>query len=556
MEDTSIAYSDDSVHCYFYSSLSKVDASYWERLCENINKTIVILSEDHIWHRDEFRVHIPLHDNSHGGIPFHLESSTCFGDNIEDEWFIVYIVLEITKQFKDLIVQIKDNDGEFLLIEAADHLQSWANPNTTENRVYIYRSQIHLIPDTIIDLSTKVNVSDAIKIITNETEQTRVSSEIHQSILNRISEYPQKIKENLHRTVVTLPLDIAALLILKPSLISAIVNAYCSHDMIDVQVCKNIQFDNCVTTEITFTKCLYAMLIHSKLINITKCIKIINNDKRSLIGLKLACGYEILTRNVSNDIFSSKGYLNFLNNLKRNGYFKNNIEGSKMYTDLLDKAKNYYKCMECPINTYLSSQILQIMSTTNFLKIKETLKQFNKEDYTEDNEDWLNINPEQLNDLLNSRYGKQTKLNSGDMISSQTITTKLKDFLKQTSDFEGVEPTIDIDENKQVIDFDPDDFVNSIEKMLNIISRDKDNSDENTDFSDDSDESLPNELVEKKKDLKMERNNIEEREADNTFINIIKSMKEEEGSSGPSSNLLRTVGIHKMDLLDSDDDLN
>lgn len=68
-------------------------------------------------------------------IPKHLVSVTCFGDNIEDEWFIVYILLEITKKHNDLIIQIEDNDGHFLLIEAADYLPSWANPDSSENRV-------------------------------------------------------------------------------------------------------------------------------------------------------------------------------------------------------------------------------------------------------------------------------------------------------------------------------------------------------------------------------------------------------------------------------------
>lgn len=32
-------------------------------------------------------------------------------------------------------MQIEDNDGDLLLIEAADFLPSWANPETTQNRV-------------------------------------------------------------------------------------------------------------------------------------------------------------------------------------------------------------------------------------------------------------------------------------------------------------------------------------------------------------------------------------------------------------------------------------
>jgi len=33
--------------------------------------------------------------------------------------------------------RVCDNDGEFLLIEAADYLPKWLNPDTAENRVSI-----------------------------------------------------------------------------------------------------------------------------------------------------------------------------------------------------------------------------------------------------------------------------------------------------------------------------------------------------------------------------------------------------------------------------------
>lgn len=68
-------------------------------------------------------------------LPHHLCSTTCFGDNLEDEWFIVHVVLEISKLYKNVIIQVKDNDGDFLLIEAANYLQSWAKPENTDNRV-------------------------------------------------------------------------------------------------------------------------------------------------------------------------------------------------------------------------------------------------------------------------------------------------------------------------------------------------------------------------------------------------------------------------------------
>lgn len=40
-----------------------------------------------------------------GNVPAHMFGVTKFGDNIEDEWFIVYIVKQITKEFPELVAR-------------------------------------------------------------------------------------------------------------------------------------------------------------------------------------------------------------------------------------------------------------------------------------------------------------------------------------------------------------------------------------------------------------------------------------------------------------------
>lgn len=83
-----------------------------------------------------------------GNLPPHLYGISHYGDNIADEWFIVFLLQQITKEHSDLIARVADADGEFILIEAANHLPSWAEPETCENRVsitfyfYLYISNI------------------------------------------------------------------------------------------------------------------------------------------------------------------------------------------------------------------------------------------------------------------------------------------------------------------------------------------------------------------------------------------------------------------------------
>ena len=45
-----------------------------------------------------------------GNIPAHLFGETNFGENVEDEWFIVYILYELTRQFPGLIAKYVQNN--------------------------------------------------------------------------------------------------------------------------------------------------------------------------------------------------------------------------------------------------------------------------------------------------------------------------------------------------------------------------------------------------------------------------------------------------------------
>lgn len=64
-----------------------------------------------------------------------LRGRTNYGDTVEDEWLIVYLLRELSRSFTDLWIKLVDTDGEFLLIEAANVLPPWLNPENADNRV-------------------------------------------------------------------------------------------------------------------------------------------------------------------------------------------------------------------------------------------------------------------------------------------------------------------------------------------------------------------------------------------------------------------------------------
>ncbi|XP_047534550.1 protein ecdysoneless homolog [Vanessa atalanta] len=548
---------DDTIQCFFFSS-KNYNNSEWQELCDLINKTITSLSQEYIWHRDEFKVVLPITSGDKNDIPQHLISITCFGDNVEDEWFIVYLLLELTKTYPDLIIQIEDNDGDFLLIEAADFLPTWANPDTTENRVFIHDHSVHIIPPCIIPVDSILTLNEALQVLTLKSEETKASPEIQQAIFKRIGSYPQQIHENCHRTIIKLPVEIASVLTLKPSLISYLVSTYCSLDALDAKLCKDIDFDDGLNVEIKLTKFLYAMLVHTRFPTGYR-FKTMANDAKTKLGLKLICAYKKITTKSASDVFSTPEYKTFINSLINNGYFKENLQGSVEYTRLLANAQTYFSNMECPISTYVCNIINDIKSTDKFKSTIELLQNKSDRDLLEEDDDtWLNIHPDQLNVFLNDRYGKKNQMKNNDPITPHIINSDLTKFLKETSDFEGVEKVNTENEN-ETIEFNSEQFVSCLERMLSIISS-KDVSDDSdqSDFSDECDNSIEvnNVNVDQDRELASKLKTTDkgsENDEETVLKNFIHSMKEE-GLSGPASTVLRTIGINKCDLIDSDDD--
>lgn len=139
---------EDFVEYFLYPEFTIQESL--ESLLQDINAFVDEFSRPYIWHKDRF--HLKIRDqndelfesvvkNAENGsmeAPF-LYGVSHFGENIQDEWFIVAILLELTKKFKGLVGRVVDSDGEFLLIEAANHLPKWVNPETCEGKVRFFR---------------------------------------------------------------------------------------------------------------------------------------------------------------------------------------------------------------------------------------------------------------------------------------------------------------------------------------------------------------------------------------------------------------------------------
>ncbi|CAG8564417.1 8765_t:CDS:2, partial [Acaulospora morrowiae] len=187
--------------CVFYSlyfprSSEDSDDRFFEFLQET---SALILSEldqflnGYIWQKEPFGLRIVKNDLG-PNYPF-LHGRTVFGDCIEDERFIVFLLRHISGKYPDVVISVSDNDGEFLLIEAAMQLPSWLDPSNGENRVFIHRNELHIIPlmkptDGELQISTeKLTVERAIQLVRDDNIHTKADDEIQTAVFANIRGY-------------------------------------------------------------------------------------------------------------------------------------------------------------------------------------------------------------------------------------------------------------------------------------------------------------------------------------------------------------------------------
>ncbi|XP_061389580.1 protein ecdysoneless [Musca vetustissima] len=471
---------DDYVEYFIFPKLDLSDASDENTLRQQLENTRtrcmhivdkLTKERNYIWHKDEFELRVRtctpqellLNDESTttatttkekaanlDSLPPHLHGVTHYGDNIADEWFIVYLLSKISQELPTVVVRVIDSDGEFLLIEAADFLPKWANPDTCEQRVYICEGFINLVKSSSTNTNKLMSVSEAVDKIHNNPTLYKVSKEIQDCIDGRVKEFQSINNDALHHQIVRLPLGVAMLLKKKPSLISAAVRSFCERDPIDMKACRSMRYfppEQRVRTNVCFTKCLYAMIMHSSYVpdrNIGWNLKGNPNSeeyKEDLLGIKVACGFEILASQAkdANSEEKSPAWKAYVRSLQAKGYFRDNIEGSAEYQRLLEQAKDFFRDNQSRFRTapLVGKEILDLLRSTEVNA--DELRDEENNLRPSDSDDWLNISAEQLDAMLLDRYGPKKLYKSNGDINAEEFTKNISEFLEKESALEGVE---------------------------------------------------------------------------------------------------------------------
>ena len=252
-----------------------------ESVALDAHDRVNIAYRGYVWQQGRFKLQVVENDNG-----VHLRGSTRIGDSVHDEWFITWLLAEITRVEADAVVHVVDGDGDFLAIEAARDLPAWMAPETTSRRIYIHRTTVHIIPpilspprkNTSVPLHNgRVNSLAALQDVPNvhigaahvrtyEVE-TRADSSFQRHIDARLLIFPAAAATSQHVARVLMPISAALLLTARPRSVSAAAAAFLARDAEEARVAARMRAlppSPLVAMSIPMTRLSFARLLATR----------------------------------------------------------------------------------------------------------------------------------------------------------------------------------------------------------------------------------------------------------------------------------------------------
>lgn len=237
----------------------------------------------------------------------------------------MYILRELSKSFPQLWVRVADSDGEFLLIEAAAVLPQWISPEIDQHRVWIHQGKLWLIPAPLSDSEKGVSCAgqltlrDAIECLRRKATDLVHSPLVEAEAFYRLQKYPDFIEASLHYSTIAIPRKLAYVLHTFPRSIAMAVEAFYLRDALSLRPIMagsdSLTFypEDMVLMSVQFSKVLFAQLKSQRFQSPPIWQHLSENPPEALtaasnkaaltrqieMGMKLTCGFEMLSRKAS-----------------------------------------------------------------------------------------------------------------------------------------------------------------------------------------------------------------------------------------------------------------
>ncbi len=249
------------------------------------------------------------HDSSDGTVVPHLRAVLRYGHSIADEWCAVAVMYHLMHVLKTqhntrVAVEIFDaDDGQFLLIEAADALPDWVDELGVDgmlHRAWLLDGSMRLLPPSEKGKNDggMSQVAALHSLQSSPCSATVAPSAVQDMIMAKIQPFldalqpgnsravavPSAISDHMHRAAMVLPLNVAVLIRNQPHIIPAAVHAFCRNEgqkksgpetrsqaRRDANESENnisgatngpdVAFERLVTTVVTLSRTTYAVLL-------------------------------------------------------------------------------------------------------------------------------------------------------------------------------------------------------------------------------------------------------------------------------------------------------
>ena len=227
-----------------YTKLSSIASQLRDFVQRHTRKSDYLDGKDYIWHREPPSISVVCPPSSSRAtastsrtqqpphILFHLRTG---GECVEDEWFATHLLIRASTHFAEhqLCISVQDEDGQFLLIEAAEYLPDWVTPEAVANRVWIFDGHLHLVPPYHkTGQDGFLAVGRAVELVTDTCTLTRASDDMEAAAFARAFEFPSAAQPHHHRTLAYLPRCIAKVLAAEPQLIADCITSIQSRDVV------------------------------------------------------------------------------------------------------------------------------------------------------------------------------------------------------------------------------------------------------------------------------------------------------------------------------------
>ncbi|OCL01229.1 SGT1 family protein Sgt1 [Glonium stellatum] len=304
---------DDCVEYIIHIIDSKLSDTQTRERLQSVQKVATELEKnllkEYIWQRDSFGLQLV-----HGEGTWLLRGRTNYGDSVADEWLIVYLLRELSKKFPEAWVRVYDTDGEFLLIEAANALPKWLNPEVAENRVWINNFKLFIIPITASSTSKSLTLTEALTFISASPSTLLNIPSLESEAFHRLLPYPNAISQTLHHSLLPIPRKLAAILHANPAYIAPAVEAFYLRDPIalrslqpkDTKTSLRFPPEDFINMRVRFTKVLFAQLRSQEwvppgvwedaLASLLANSEGNHAEEKAEMGIKLTAGFEMLVK--------------------------------------------------------------------------------------------------------------------------------------------------------------------------------------------------------------------------------------------------------------------